>query len=495
MTQDDTTQLLQLARQGNHYAATRLIERFRRLATTTAQLALRNTDDAQDVAQEALIYALLHLHQCRDDAKFGPWLRQITFSLCADYRRRRGTRRLGEPLTVLNEAAEEAHLAERLALQKSLATLSEAHRTTVLLHYVGGWSLEETAALLAVPVNTVRSRLMAAKAKLRVDLDSLISQRKPNMSTQTTTLTPTHTELLYAAFLGAKIVSLEESPEPWMPFKFRITLETSTGEALIVDLRDDINPDQAAQLPALQRAGIPGPNLLGGPVPDGHGGHWSLCTAAAGKNLLLWALGGTPHRIRIATERTFEAIERLQSATPALEADPAFARLPRRTLSDEAEALVATGGPWLSDPWFLDALTRTRASAKEINDPLVYTHYLHFFPNFVRIHPETDVNRPLGWPGDARLQVNPIAELVNPFGYFGDPLLGLAMVWIYDCYPVVHTGFVEQYLWRHGKTQKDFAPRLAINALRILQRETRPEDTGEYPTALRAWAEQALNWM
>ena len=27
-------------------------------------------------------------------------------------------------------------------------------------------------------------------------------------------------------------------------------------------------------------------------------------------------------------------------------------------------------------------------------------------------------------------------------------MMGLAMVWVQDCYPFVHTGFVEQFLWR-----------------------------------------------
>ena len=279
----DELKLIRAARRGDHRAAARLIERFRQLATTTARLALRNNDDAQDVAQEALVYALLHLHQCRDESKFGPWLRQITFSLCVDYRRRRGTRRLGEPLSVLNESSEEAHYAERLAVQEALKNLQEPHKTTVLLHYVGGWSVEETASLLHVPINTVRSRLMAAKARLRTDLPNLVPQRKTHsMPTQTIAFTETHTTLLYSAFPGARILSLDETPEPWMPFRFRVHLETAKGEEVSVDIRDDLTPEKVALLPALAHANLPGPQLLTGPVSDGRGGFLSLCPAARG---------------------------------------------------------------------------------------------------------------------------------------------------------------------------------------------------------------------
>ena len=84
-----------------------------------------------------------------------------------------------------------------------------------------------------------------------------------------------------------------------------------------------------------------------------------------------------------------------------------------------------------------------------------------------------------------------------PFGHLGDPLLGLAMVWVYDCYPFVHTGFVEQLLWRRGVTKREFAPRLAIKALQMIARDLpveRPTDGG-YWDSLRGWAEQALAWM
>lgn len=381
---------------------------------------------------------------------------------------------------MLNESAEEERYAERIQVQKALETLSEPHKTTVLLHYVGGWSLQETASLLAIPLNTVRSRLMAAKARLRIDLDTLPTVRKTRMSTKSTTLTEIHSSLLYSQFPGAKILSLEETPESWMPFRFRIRLEAEGGEEVTVDLRDDLSPERAALLPALQSVGIPGPRLLTPPIPDGRGGFLSLCEAAAGENLLLWSLGGTPHRLRIATERAFEAIDLLQGATAALQAAPRTSGLPRRTLTDEAESLVAAGGPWLSDSWFLDALTKTRAAVADIDDPLVFTDYVHFFPNFVRVAAES---------------VNPVVELVSPFGHFGDPLLGLAMVWIYDCYPFVHTGFVEQFLWRRGKTPRDFGPRLALRGLQILQREAQPGDTGEYPLALRGWVEKGLAWM
>jgi RNA polymerase sigma-70 factor (ECF subfamily) len=524
MTLETDVQLIHKTLTQDRAAMARLVERHRPAVTKTAYRALGNADDAQDVAQEALVYALQRLSDLREPDRFTAWLRHVTLSLCVDYRRRRGTRRLGEPLAVLNEKAEEARYAERLTIRQAVSHLSEAHRMTLLLHYAGGWSLEEVATLLAIPINTVRSRLMAAKRNLRVDLDVFDPEirdpedrkrkTKPPMSDDTLTLSEIQSSLLYGAFPNARILSIQRDPEPWMPFNPRVRLALPGGEEKTVDFRGDIASDQARLLPTLQKLGIPGPQMIAGPVPEERGGHLSLCEMPRGENLLLWALGGTPHRLRLATERAFESIERLQALTDSLLADPVGATLARRTLADEVASLTSDAqwraDPWLNrpesavaewrnDPWFATALSKVQTAVADIDAPLVYTHYLHYFPNGVRIYPGSGpFDEPLGWPGDARYQANPLSEYVNPFGHFGDPLLDLAMVWIYDCYPFVHTGFVEQFLWRKSITRRDFAPRLALRALQTIARElpiARPADGASYWDSLHAYVEQGLAWL
>ncbi len=530
---DTDNDLVRRALTGDRSAGGRLMERHRRSVLALAFRTLGSADDAQDVAQEALVYALHRLPELRDAGKFAGWLRTVTLSLCADYRRRRGTRRLGEPLTALNEAAEEVRYAESLTVRQAVAHLPEPQQTTLLLHYVGGWSREEVAAILEIPLNTVRSRLMAAKRNLRADLPGFLpeltlttnlSTKGNPMLTETFGLSETHLSLIASAFTDARILSVQNDPEPWMPFRPRVHLALADGSEKAVDFRGDIDLPRAALLPVLERLGIPGPQIIAGPVPrpasERDVENWNgadfltLCETPRGENLTLWALGGTPHRIRLATERAFEGIDRLQSITEALQADPAGAVLERRTLTDEAAILtddsrwnadpwLAEAGharrDWLDDPWFATALVKVQAAAQDIHDPLVYTDYGHFFPQSYRIAPASDLfNEPLGAPGDPVYQQNPLVEFVQPFGHYGDPLLGLAMVWVYDCYPFVHTGFVEQFLWRRGVSKRDFAPRLALEALQMIARDlplARPAEGSGYWDGLRGWAELGLSWM
>jgi RNA polymerase sigma factor (sigma-70 family) len=505
---------------GDRLAANRLSERHRRSLLALAYRTLQNADDAQDVAQEALVYALQRLPDLREADKFASWLRHITLSLCADYRRRRGTRSLGEPVTVWNEAREEVNYVEMFTLRQAMADLSDAHRTTLLLHYVGGWSLEETAAILEIPVNTVRSRLMAAKRNLRAELPGFFPEttypQGKIMPVNTFGLSEIQLSLLDIAFPSARIISVKNDPEPWMPFSPRVRLVLKDGLEKTVDFRADISSAHAELLPVLECLGIPGPRLIPGAVAEGPNGPLRLAEVPRGENLSLWTLGGTPHRIRLATERAFEGIDRLQGITEALRADPLGAKLPRRTLADEIAILtdddkwnadwwLAEEGharvAWLQDPWFTDALTKVQAAIADIHDPLVYTYYGHFFPQNYRIMPDADpFKEPLGAPGDPAYQKNPLVEFIGSFsaGHYGDPLLGLAMVWVYDCYPFVHTGFVEQFLWRRGVSKREFGPRLALKALQMIARDLPlecPSEGGGYWDGLHGWAEQGLDWL
>src|SRR5262249_20842311 len=159
----------------------------------------------------------------------------------ADYHRRRTTRRLGEPMHGLHEASEEADFTQRLMLHEALENLSEDHRTTLLLHYAGGWSVAEVASLLAIPINTVRSRLLAAKRLVRTDLQVLVpsvAASKGNIMSDMPDLSETHLSLIEIAFPGARIVSVQNDPEQWQPFTPRVRLALRNGDEKVVDFRD-----------------------------------------------------------------------------------------------------------------------------------------------------------------------------------------------------------------------------------------------------------------
>jgi RNA polymerase sigma-70 factor (ECF subfamily) len=144
------------------------------LAFRVAHGVLRNTADAEDVAQEALLRAYKRFRHLRDRDRFRAWLVRITFRLALD--RARSAKRREEretrwsrperraPVATAEDLAARNEFAEHL--ERALEELPEKLRLVLLLAAMRGHTLEEVAAMLRVPVGTVKSRLFFARKQL-----------------------------------------------------------------------------------------------------------------------------------------------------------------------------------------------------------------------------------------------------------------------------------------------------------------------------------------
>src|SRR5213595_2916231 len=144
------------------------------LAYRVARGVLRNTADAEDVAQEALLRAYKGFERLRDRSRFRGWLVRISFRLALD--RLRSAKRREQRDTLWSHPA---HLpapanAEDIAasnqfqshLERALEELPEKLRLVLLLSAMDGYTIEEIAATVGVPIGTVKSRIFIARKKL-----------------------------------------------------------------------------------------------------------------------------------------------------------------------------------------------------------------------------------------------------------------------------------------------------------------------------------------
>jgi RNA polymerase sigma-70 factor (ECF subfamily) len=131
--------------------------------------------EAEDAVHDTFVTALARLRELRDPEAAAGWLQTILRNTCRmTLRRRRRHASPEETELCFRELREEA-LVEGLIegrelrdrVWTALAQLPEPLRATVLLRYFSGYdSYRELAAILSVPVGTVRSRLFDAKARL-----------------------------------------------------------------------------------------------------------------------------------------------------------------------------------------------------------------------------------------------------------------------------------------------------------------------------------------
>lgn len=127
---------------------------------------LRNDADAEDAVQEAVLRAWEKLDSLRETRYFRTWLTRILLRECFRLRR------AGSRIIPLEELPEPS-ARDRGEVWNEIQSLPETLRLPVLLHYVEGYSVAETGALLRIPAGTVKSRLSRARSILRLELEGL----------------------------------------------------------------------------------------------------------------------------------------------------------------------------------------------------------------------------------------------------------------------------------------------------------------------------------
>lgn len=133
-------------------------------------VAIVGDDLASDVAQETFFAAWRGIAGLRDPDRFGPWLHRIAVNRARSVlRSRRAVREVQvRSMDVVSSGDFTAAVEARSLVRPALTVLSADHRVLVALHYAGGLSISEVAAVLSIPEGTVKSRLNAALARLRV---------------------------------------------------------------------------------------------------------------------------------------------------------------------------------------------------------------------------------------------------------------------------------------------------------------------------------------
>ncbi len=146
-----------------------LIARFQSLAHGWAYNALGDTHLAQDVVQEAFLTAYQKLDQLREPDAFPGWLKRIVLTHCNRVTRRKSLALL--PLEDEDVQSDPAASAEdhdlREQVTQAVRSLPDHEREVTELFYITGYSQQEIAEQLALPLTTVKKRLQYAREHLR----------------------------------------------------------------------------------------------------------------------------------------------------------------------------------------------------------------------------------------------------------------------------------------------------------------------------------------
>jgi RNA polymerase sigma factor (sigma-70 family) len=191
------------ARDGDPDAFAVLVRRFQDMAVGYSYSMLHDFQLAEDAAQEAFFEAYRSLSKLREPAAFAGWFRRIVFKQCD-----RITRRNTVPTVPLETAVEppygDASADERRQqVIEAVRRLPEHERVTMTLFYISGYSMDEVATFLEVPVSTVKGRLHSARERLRTMLvDSVADDLRARRPSRNEAFSTAVVDLLKAARAG-----------------------------------------------------------------------------------------------------------------------------------------------------------------------------------------------------------------------------------------------------------------------------------------------------
>jgi RNA polymerase sigma-70 factor (ECF subfamily) len=156
-----------------------LIRRYQDRLFNAVLRVVDQPEDAADVVQDAFLNAYQSLNSFKGDSEFFTWLYRIAFNAAISLRRKRKAvlRLDGMPDAKSVDPEDRSEFnrpgvalertEEDTQLMAALARLSPEHKAVLVLKDLEGQRYEDIAAVLDVPIGTVRSRLHRARLELR----------------------------------------------------------------------------------------------------------------------------------------------------------------------------------------------------------------------------------------------------------------------------------------------------------------------------------------
>lgn len=192
------------AKTGDAAAFELLVQRHERKILALAQRITRNREDAEDVAQQSLQKAFIHLKKFDGDSLFSTWLTRIAINeALMMLRRKRGSREvpiaessISDETTPILDIPDAGPNPEDSCLQReqvrmlsaAVRELTPGMRKAIELRELGELSTGETALVMGLSVGAVKARVFHGRRKLRETLKqyavSARTRRTPALRTK-----------------------------------------------------------------------------------------------------------------------------------------------------------------------------------------------------------------------------------------------------------------------------------------------------------------------
>ncbi len=163
--------LIKRCKRGDQKAQFEVYRLYHAAMFNTTLRIVGDSDDAEDVMQEAFLKAFAKLDSYRGEVSFGAWLKRIVINKALDFLRLKKDRisleDAGEVGEMMEEEAEDMdHKYSAQTIKKAIYTLPEGYRIVLSLILLEGYDHEEVSMILNISNATSRTQYHRAKKRL-----------------------------------------------------------------------------------------------------------------------------------------------------------------------------------------------------------------------------------------------------------------------------------------------------------------------------------------
>lgn len=158
-----------------------------------AKVLMRGNGDKDDLVQDTLERAIKKSHTWRREGSIRSWLYRVQYTVFLNrYRKQANLKEVAAenmseaPAMAVNATQDSKLECQRML--KALENLKPRHSEVLLLIAVEGFSYDQAAQIMDIPVGTVRSRLARAREDLRVEMKNTALYDKEEQTTAQKTL-------------------------------------------------------------------------------------------------------------------------------------------------------------------------------------------------------------------------------------------------------------------------------------------------------------------
>lgn len=164
------TNLIKACKQNNRMAQMQLYKQYCNGMYTVAMRFVNNTDDAEDMVQEAFISAFSKLEQYKETVSFGAWLKKIVINKCLDFLKQGKDRFVSlEEGHALVQEEDNWDVGSGISInqvKETIQTLPDNYKYILLLFLIEGYDHSEISEILEISEVNSRTRLLRGKQKL-----------------------------------------------------------------------------------------------------------------------------------------------------------------------------------------------------------------------------------------------------------------------------------------------------------------------------------------